>query len=315
MDRLFFTEDEKTLFERILVEGLGQASGFMWWPVRFAIARSLQIEDAPDERFKAPPSRLRASELHLRQVTGAGQRADPMSTDPVDPDYDDAIMLLLTVKHGEDVFADPDRYIDLLQRHARRGLEVIGSSWAPGRSFHDWLLDELYQDAGPIDAADPENAFIVGWPSIARGLDQIGVGADPVGDPVQGPRLTRYPLVLSGVDDFERLRKRLGDLAFAIGLASGGLVLSREQGERRVVLDVPRPSATWRTVPWATIRAELTGVTRGLTVSPGVDIPEHAVRLRSRRGAPSVRRRGHGKRQECLPERSDAVPPDVPRDS
>ena len=272
MDRLFFTEDEKILFERILGEGLGQASGYMWWPVRLAIARSLQIDEAPDVRFKAPPSRLRASELHLRQVTGAGQHADPLSAGPVNPDYDDAIMLLLTVKHGEDVFADPDGYIDLLQRHARRGLEVIGSSWGPGRSFHDWLLDELYQGAAPLDAEDPEAAFVVGWESIARGLGQIGVGADPVGDPVQGPRLTRYPLVLGGVEDFERLRKRLGDLAFAIGLASGGLVLSREQGERRVVLDVPRPSATWRTVPWASVRAELTGMTRGLAVSPGVDI-------------------------------------------
>lgn len=272
MDRLFFTQEEKDLFERILGEGFGQPQGPMWWPVRLAIARSLQIEEAPDARFKVPPNRLRESELHLRQVTGAGQRPDPMSQGSADPDYDDAIMLLLSLKHGDDVFADKDLYVDLLQRHARRGLEVIGASWAPGRSFHDWLLDELYQGAVPLDADDPDGAFVVGWPSIARGLDQIGVNADPTDDPILGPRLTRYPLVLGGVEDFDRLRKRLGDLAFAVGLASGGLVLSREQGERRVVLDVPRPSATWRTVSWSALRGELTSTTRGLVVAPGVDV-------------------------------------------
>ena len=57
-----------------------------------------------------------------------------------------------------------------------------------------------------------------------------------------------------------------------MGLATGRLSLSREAGERRVVLDVPRPSATWRDVPWSTVRAALADRKEALPACPGVDI-------------------------------------------
>lgn len=273
MDRLHFSEADKALFERIIQDGLGQPGGYMWWPVRLAIARSLQLGDIPAERFKAPPSRDRASELHLAQVTGLGQRPDPLKPGPPNPDYDDAIKLMIAVTHDEDVFSDQDRYVDLLHRHARRGLDIIASSWAPGKSFHDWMLEELFNAIPGMEDGDAAStAFTVDWTVLERGLGQIGVSADPSGDPAEGPRLTRFPLVLAGVDDYDRLRKGLEDLAFTIGLASGGLVVSRQGGERRVVLDVPRPSSTWRNVPWGTVRGSLTETPRGLPVIPGVDI-------------------------------------------
>jgi len=272
MDRLYFTHAERDLFHRINEDGLAQKTHFMWWPVRLAVAKSLRLDDPPGDRFKTPPTKDRDSELHLSQVTGRGQRPDPQISWPKEPNYDDAFRLLIAVKHGEDVFADDARYVDLLQRHARRGLELISASWAPGRSFHDWLLEELFEGAAAGEADLPEDLWVVGWPAIERGLSQIGVRAEPTADPIVGPRLTRYPLILSGVDDYDRLRRRLGDLAFAVGIASGGLSLSREAGERRVVLDVPRPSATWKNASWASLRPALSAGTRGLAVAPGVDI-------------------------------------------
>lgn len=272
MDRLHFTRTERELFVRINEEGFGQKTHYMWWPVRLAVAKSLRLEEPPGERFRTPPTKDRESELHMIQVTGRGQRPDPLTPWPKDPDYDDAIRLLIAVRHGEDVFADDDRYVDLLQRHARRGLELIGASWAPGRSFHDWLLQELFEGVAVGDADPSDEVWIAGWPAIERGLAQIGVKAEPTAEPIAGPRLTRYPLILNGVEDYDRLRKRLGDLAFAVGIASGALSLTREAGERRVVLDVPRPSAAWKTATWTSLRSALKTSSRGLPVAPGVDI-------------------------------------------
>ncbi|APZ97614.1 hypothetical protein BWQ93_03270 [Sphingopyxis sp. QXT-31] len=276
MDSLYFSKDEKTLFERVIADGFEQQSGYNWWVVRIAIAQSLKIDGEPDARFRAPPTRDRGSELHLAQVTGQGQRAGQATLDlglpGRDPDYDDAIRLLLSVKHDRDMFANDRDYLDLLQRHARRGLEIIQASWLPGRSFHDYLLNEIFFGIGG-DTEDGRPADVeLDWPALSRGFAQIGVSASQSADEIQGPRLTRYPLTLAAVDDYDRLRRGLDDLAFAIGLASGGLALSREAGERRVILDIPRPSATWQAVGWRALRAALAERDEALPVSPGVDV-------------------------------------------
>lgn len=276
MDSLYFNLSERDLFDRVIREGLGQQSGYHWWIVRLAIAQSLKLEGEPDARFKAPPTRERESELHLAQVTGKGQRPGPAMLGVAligrDPDYDDAIRLLLSVKHDRDMFAEDRDYLELLQRHARRGMEILQGSWPPGRSFYDYLLSELFFDVGAGTDDTGTSNVALDWNALNRGLGQINVSATMAGEPSDGPRLTRYPLVLAAVEDYDRLRRGLDDLSFAIGLAAGGLSVSREAGERRVILDVPRPSATWRMVPWTTLRAALVDREEALPVSPGVDI-------------------------------------------
>ena len=256
MDRFFFNGDEKSFFERVLRSGLEQpVGGYQWWVIRLALAQSLKLDEEPDLRFRAP--RERESQIHIEQMTG---------------EYDGAMRLMLSLKHSRDLFSDDDTYADLLQRHARRGLEIMRASWSPGKSFHDYLLDELYAGAGSISDASLPSGWGLDADVIARGLREIGVKSRSAADPIDGPRLTRFALTLDGVDDYDRLRKGLDDLAFTIGLTTGGLALSREAGERRVVLDVPRPSSTWRDVPWSSIRADLENRREALPVSPGVGL-------------------------------------------
>lgn len=260
-DSLFFTAEERTAFERIIDDGLLQHGkrGIYWWIVRMAVARSLQETTEPDDRYRAMPRS--PSELHLEQVTGRGK----------EPDLDDAFALVLSLRHGEDLFDDNDRYVEVLQRHARRGIELLTQSWLPGASFHDVLLDSLYFGTGAADGASATDGEI-GFDVIKKGLQQIEVDSALSDEPVSGPRLSRYRLTLAGVDDYDRLRKGLDDLAFAIGLGSGAISLSREPGERRVVLDVPRPSGAWHDVPWPPLRAALETAPGLLPVSPGVDV-------------------------------------------
>ncbi|WP_449256030.1 FtsK/SpoIIIE domain-containing protein [Bosea sp. (in: a-proteobacteria)] len=261
MDDIFFTSEEKGFFEAVLAKGLLQPQGYYWSVLRFALALSLRMDGMPDERYGRAKGADR-SELHLQQLTGRG----------TDKDYDDALRLMLSIKHQADLFKSQTEYVDLLQRHFRRGVEAMMRAWQPGRDFHDYLLDELYFNAGSMGQSDDE---IVAAPSedmLKQGLTAIGVKATPAAAPVSGPRLTRFPLTLSGVEDFDRLRRGLEDLSFTLGLGSMSVSMVRESGERRVTVEIPRPSATWHDIRWDDVAPHLNDRLEALPVCPGVDV-------------------------------------------
>ncbi|WP_186132744.1 FtsK/SpoIIIE domain-containing protein [Burkholderia gladioli] len=267
MSSLFFTSAERDFCDRVLEQGLKvpPKHGPRWWVIRIAISQSLRLDTLPDERYNAPVHRV--SELELEQITGFGKESSE--------NYDDSMRLLLSVLHKQDLFHDEDDqlYLQCLQRHARRGIEYLMSAWRPDQSFHDYLLDELYLHATPTNSEDMESlAGTVNLSTLLQGLSQIGVSAQAVSAALPGPRLTRFPLTLSTVDDYERLRKGSEDLAFAIGLGSASIIVARGQGERRVIVDVPRPSSTWTDVTWSSIRAALDNRKEVLPVCPGVDV-------------------------------------------
>jgi S-DNA-T family DNA segregation ATPase FtsK/SpoIIIE len=263
MSSLYFTADERDFFEHVRQHGLFQKKAPAWWIVRFAISHSLRVDTLPDAHYGVPTRG--ASELELEQITGFGKSNS-------EENYDDEMRLLLSVRHNEDLFGNESLYLECLERHARRGLELMKAAWQPSKTFHDYLLDELYSDTG-IASEDGENRSSgFNFDTLAQGLVQIGVNAELVGDEVEGPRLNRYSLKLGNVDDYDRLRKGLDDLAFAMGLGDSGIAVTREHGERRVVVDIPRPGASWHNVTWRSVRTALADRPEILPVCPGVDV-------------------------------------------
>jgi S-DNA-T family DNA segregation ATPase FtsK/SpoIIIE len=264
MSSLYFTAEERDFFERVRQHGLFHGKAPAWWIVRFAISHSLRVDTLPDSSYGAPTRG--SSELELEQITGF---AKPNSEE----DYDDEMRLLLSVRHEEDFFGNEAMYLDCLQRHARRGLELMKAAWLPSRTFHDYLLDELYSDtrAGSQEG-EASGSSTFNFDSLAQGLLQIGVNAESAGPEQEGPRLNRYSLKLGSVDDYDRLRKGLDDLAFAMGLGNSGIAVTREQGERRVIVDIPRPGASWHNVTWRAVRSALDDRPEVLPVCPGVDV-------------------------------------------
>jgi S-DNA-T family DNA segregation ATPase FtsK/SpoIIIE len=261
MDDLFFTQDEKDFFEQVLKEGLGvEKNGFYWQVLRFALAKSLGMDDEPGTEFAAPPRH--ASELHLQQITGRGGKED----------FDAAFRMMLSIKHNRDYFADQNVYVDMLQRHLRRGIAEMRSSWLRGTSFHDYLLDELYLDTIPTEDTSTQIATRLSNDRLRAGLAELGIAATPVGEPEEGPRLSRFTFTLGSVEDYERLRRGIDDLAFALGLGSTNIAMARAVGERRVQLDVPRPISTWRDVPWRRLAPALVDRREALPVCAGVDV-------------------------------------------
>ena len=263
MSSLYFSAEEREFFERVRLHGLYQKGAPAWFIVRFALGHSLRLGTLPDSNYGVPTSRV--SELELEQITGFG-KSNPSEN------YDDEMRLLLSVRHAQDFFGDDKAYLDCLQRHARRGLELMKAAWLPSRTFHDYLLDELYSDVhiGPQVGDIASSSF--DFDALMQGLLQIGVSAEAAAPEQEGPRLNRYSLRLGSVEDYDKLRKGLDDLAFAMGLGNAGIAVAREQGERRVIVDIPRPGASWHDITWRSVRSSLVDRAEALPVSPGVDV-------------------------------------------
>lgn len=261
-------EDERTI-GAVLLRGLGTSDAPKLRVLRIALARSLQIPTPPAEDLDG--SGLGGSEYALPRITGAGLLAD----DAGRQDYDLALRALLSIYHGEDMFQGDEadrRYRCYLQRHVRRGLREIRTTWRPGHNFHGFLYQELFVDAAPSPPRPDRGQ------EILEGLREIGVSAQIRGVE-DGPRISRYRIYLEDVNHYDRVRRGLDKLGLHLGLSTRqGILLQEEEGQERearvLALDIPRPRDVWQTVPGARLR-EWSAQEKDLptlTVWPGVDV-------------------------------------------
>lgn len=243
-------------------EGLLADDGLPKWTVlRLALARSLEIQTPPDEQL---------DELHdgghrydLQQVAGKDQ-----SDDADGPrDFNLAYTALLSAYHQEDLFSNQDRYVQLLQRHIRRGLREFRSSWRKGHDFHAYLFQDLF--GGMSHAAGEASDRRA---EVVAALGEIGVYAEVL-DVQEGPRLSRYRLVLKDVNQLDRLRRGVDRLALALNLQQEGVFLAPGDEARVVRLDLPRPRDSWHALPGHLLQGwcERYAGAASLPIWPGVD--------------------------------------------
>ena len=242
MGKVILTAEERTTISSILTEGLSGHSSDPQWPIaRLALARSLRIGHPPSDDFARPSQRKGGVELHETQVTGRGS--------PVLEDFRDIFAALLSVHDGRDYVTDSEAFDEAINRHIRRGLKEISTTWRSGFDFFDYLLQEMYfdRDSESQDLLQQESIRL--RDRIERVLGQLGIASDIIKQE-DGPRLTRFTVELHGLDDLDLLRKGVGKIAFALGLGEDTVTSSLAGGERRVYVDIPRPSSSWNTVMW-----------------------------------------------------------------
>jgi S-DNA-T family DNA segregation ATPase FtsK/SpoIIIE len=236
-------QDEQTI-STVLRHGLHSPHAPKWSVLRLALARSLRIPSPPDERLDRRESTTGGSEYSLEQLSGAGKEDAE--------DFTPLYRALLSVRHAQDLFADDETFVRLLQRHVRRGLREFRSGWMESHDFHDYLRHELF---GDVLAASPAPDVDAGE-RLMRALAEIGISAQ-VTDQVDGPRLTRFTTRLQDANDHGPLMRGLDKLAFALGLGEAGVFVSPTGEPKVAALDVPRPQATWRVVDTRSMRSWL----------------------------------------------------------
>ena len=266
MNKFYFTQEERALMFRVIDKGMLQKPGRdapQWWVVRLALAKSLQMDEPPDGDEYAPPPYVQGgSELHLDQITGKDKGGSE--------DYTRPLRLLLSLKHGCDLISNDELFEEVLHRHVRRGLREIKVSWRENFDFFDYLYQDLFFEK-PMDSADSPGDRDISDDVLVSALQKIGVQAD-IDDYSDGLRLSRFRLVLSGVEDYENLRRNIDDLNFILGLSANSITYELGGGERRIVLDIPRPMSTWRYVEWSSASNALAHTSHVLPICPATDV-------------------------------------------
>ncbi len=253
MAKVYTSRIDEDTIALVLRKGL-MAQGHKWAVLRIALALSLKQPDPPGDELDTPEG---GKEYFLEALTGRGQKESE--------DFVDAFRVLLSAYHGEDLFGEDDRYTRLLQRHIRRGLREIQTSWRESHDFHEFLRQELFaaQDLGnELPAPDAG--------SLVHALDELGLSATLL-DSLDGPRVTRHRVQFADAEDFGRLERRLDDLAFTLGIKDAGIFLAPAGEPKTAWLDIPRPASQW-SVAGTEALAGWTAPGAGLNLMLGVDI-------------------------------------------
>lgn len=241
MADVYTSAQDEELINNVIRHDLGFQGASKWTVLRLALAKSLQLPTPPDDSLDT--IQARGKEYDLEQVTGYGRPNDEFGA----LDYNDALIAMLGVYHGENLFEDEKRYRQLLQRHIRRGLREFRTGWRMGHDFHAFLYQELFAGLQSMSKADDRSDDVV------RALREVGVAGEIRGV-VQGPRITRHKIYLADVNHLDRFRRGLDKLALILNLQQSGVFLEMGDEAKTISLDIPRPRDTWQTVYGSQLR-------------------------------------------------------------
>lgn len=251
MADVYTSHDDENIIEQVKTYGFRTPKAPKYRVLRLALAKSLTISTPPDDELDTLVGK--GSEYSLEQVTGFGNtRNDGVL------DYDDAIRAILSIYHQEDLFNSDARYKKLLQRHVRRGLREIRTSWNRGHSFIHWLSEELIFDAS-VETDNLGNTKLE-QSQLEAALKEIGISAE-IKETKQGIRLNKYALYLAKIHHLDILKKGLGKLSFRLGVPDDSISLEVGSEAGIANLYIPREPNLWRIVPPQRL-AEWAGVKR-----------------------------------------------------
>ncbi|QTA78897.1 DNA translocase domain-containing protein, FtsK-like [Desulfonema limicola] len=260
MSKIYTSFEDEKLIDSVLQKDKGLMCSDKlpkWTVLRLALAQSLKSSAEFYEENQDQPE-AGGKEYNLRQVTGKGQEND----------FTDLFCTLLSVYHRENLFADDNRFRTLLQKHIRRGLRDMRTSWKDSHDFHEYLYQELFTDS------DYQKSIIMNLrEKIVSAINEIGVSGN-IEDQLDGPRITRFLISLSDVNDLDRLRKGLEKLSFLLGLQKQGIFLQSTNQERVAGLDIPRSQDSWYQINGNNLREWVLHTPHNMILPawPGVDV-------------------------------------------
>ncbi len=236
---------------------------------RLAIGRSLSLGALPAEPVDAKGLEIPASSLFTQE--------------------DVAMWVGLILTHarmfGATAVDGMDTFRGLLRQHWHRGAGLLYDDWKNSNEDFDSFISTLIKrradlpDRSGRPVEGPREKGELSPPTdqsnqLVHALAEIGVSAEIKGF-LHGPRLSRYRVALKDVNQLDKLKRGLERLALAMSLQQHRPTLSAGDEARIVMIDVPRPRATWKSAGKQDLLEAINSVpTNGdqLVVCPGVDV-------------------------------------------
>ncbi|MCK5230008.1 MAG: DndE family protein [Desulfobulbaceae bacterium] len=268
MADVYTDSEDELVISQVINFGFHAPKHHKYLVFRLALARSLRLSSLPDKDLDFPSNTGKS--YSLEQITGKGKENDGSGV----LDFDDAAIAILSVYHEEDLFSDLKRYKKLLQRHIRRGLREIRTSWSPSHDFFSFLQEEIF--AGTREGATELSHGGLEPERLLEALVEIGVQAE-IKEKIQGARIDRYNLFLPQVGHFDALRRGLDKLAFSLGLGDEGVFIQTTSEPKVVGLDIPRQRQFWQPIDGTSLFtwAEQAKNQPGLPIWLGQDVLGH----------------------------------------
>ena len=188
-------------------------------------------------------------------------------------------------RHGHEATQSSEQFRTAVRKHWHRGATHLMRDWKDADENFDKFLEtlivrraDLPDDAPqvtakqtPKSAADKPSDLSS---SLVKALAEIGVTAEVKGF-IHGPRVTRYKVYLSDVNQKPKLERGLDRLSLVLNLQKAKPTLRPGDEAKTISIDVPRPEDTWIPVPFSGLRewvAKSASDHSKLLVFPGVDM-------------------------------------------
>lgn len=188
--------------------------------------------------------------------------------------------------HGQECLDSMDTFRAAVRKHWHRGATLLMEDWKASEGNFDKFLETLIIRRAELpDVASGSNGKKQGSApkvekpqdnsaQLLKSLADIGVTVEIKGL-THGPRVTRYKVFLSDINQLDKLRKGLERLSLSLNLQGAQPTISHGDEAKTVNLDVPRPQNTWHSVTFSKLREWVASTPlddEKLIVFPGVDV-------------------------------------------
>ena len=188
--------------------------------------------------------------------------------------------------HGDERLDSMDAFRASVRKHWHRGATLLMNDWEASNGNYDKFLEtlinrraELPDVASANHGNNKEQTLTAEKPQdnsalLLKALADIGVAVEIKGL-IHGPRVTRYKVFLSDINQLDKLRRGLERLSLSLNLQGAQPTITHGDEAKTVNLDVPRPENTWHSVAFSKLRewaASTPMDDEKLMVFPGVDV-------------------------------------------
>lgn len=263
----FRTSSMADKYTVVLMEGLGLSTKAN--VARLAIGRSLAGGPLSDDGVDAKGLEIPATSLFSQEDIGAWV----------------GMIVTHAGMHDSAAIDSMEAFRAAVRGHWHRGAILLMEDWQMNGENFDRFLETLINRRAELPEVAPkrgkktEGAVKVEKPQdvsaqLVKALSDIGVSTE-VKDLTHGPRVTRYRVFLTDINQLDKLRKGLERLSLGLGLQQAIPTITAGDAAKTVFLDMPRPKSTWHSSSFADLR-EWASIGASdpdqLIVYPGVDV-------------------------------------------